>query len=74
MWSLLSPGQKVSALVGVPCTMLMLRGAGIAVCYLVPWPWLELLILLPMYFILPYVYVRGIGMWVAAIFDLLTKK
>lgn len=61
MWQLLSPGQKFSVLVGVPVVMLMLRGAGIAVCYLVPWPWLELLILLPMYFILPYVYVRGIG-------------
>ncbi len=73
MWPLLSPGQKVAALVGVPCTMLMLRGAGIAVSWLGIGRW-DILILFPLFFILPYVYVRGIGTGVAVGIDLLTKK
>ena len=50
--------------------MLMLRGAAMAVCYVVPWPWLELLILFPMFFVLPYVYVRGIGTGLVVFLDL----
>ena len=53
--------------------MLMLRGAGIAVTWLGIGRW-DILILFPMFFVLPYVYVRGIGAGVAAGIDLLIEK
>jgi len=72
-WSTLSPGQKFAAFVGVPIFHLMFRSALYLVDTSIPWLWLRILFAFSLFFILPWVYVNGIGTLIAIGFEIVLK-
>lgn len=64
------PGQRVAVIVGVPVMLLMQRSYGEMLDWFIPSIHLKAVFLFAGFFVVPYVYVRGVGMLIAVIAQL----
>lgn len=71
LWASLQPGQKFVVIVGVPMFHLMFRAYVGIIDWIFPWLWVRAVFLLIGFFGIPWVYVRGIGIFIAALYQIL---
>lgn len=74
IWASLRPGQQCAAIVGVPIIWAMMQAFILLTKWAIPWPsWTMARAVLCYFafFVLPWVYVRGIGIFIAVLFELI---
>lgn len=69
LWHSLRPGQKWAVIFGVPIMVSMFRGYSWGVIYLFDNKPIEAIFLFAGFFVLPWVYVCGIGMVIAVLIE-----
>lgn len=69
LWHSLRPGQQWAAVVGVPIMVSMFRAYSWGVTFLFDNKPIEAIFLFAGFFVLPWVYVRGIGMVIAVFIE-----
>lgn len=69
MWSSLTVGQRVAVIVGVPVIIAMQRSFNDLIAFTESFRPLNALLTFVGIFVIPFVYVRGIGMVVATVVD-----
>jgi len=69
LWSSLTVGQRVAVIVGVPVIIAMQRSFNDLIAFTESFRPLNALLTFVGIFVIPFVYVRGIGMVVATVVD-----
>jgi hypothetical protein len=74
LWESLEPGQKWAVVLGVPIMVFMQRSLSQIIDYLTPWVPIRAIFLLLGIPLVAYVYVAGIGIFIAAIIQAIFYK